>query len=304
MQKKLIYVFSFVTVLLLGYIGYTKFFPRMSREEVKKETVTLKKDYEFLKKDLELNLNIVDSSNTLIFAQKKRIEELLGKSELTEEELNEAKTLMREISKNVIGEYKKQLSSSKTESHQLSLENEKSKEYIENLNSKIVALENQKKEITTKYIYEKKESDRKSNLLSYASNLSLSNFVLTGFKVRSSGKEIETEKARRIDKIKMSFDINDNILADSGKKELYIIIHKPDGTLATFENRPSGKIRVDGKLLQFSDKVYIDYEKNVTKNVEFEWLNNDFKKGNYAFDIYENNFKKISKIGGTIKKLE
>jgi len=304
MQKKLIYVFSFVTLLLLGYIGYTKFFPRMSREEVKKETVNLKKDYEFLKKDLELNLNIVDSSNTLIFAQKKRIEELLGKSELTEEELNEAKTLMREISKNVIGEYKKQLSSSKTESHQLSLENEKSKEYIENLNSKIVALENQKKEITTKYIYEKKESDRKSNLLSYASNLSLSNFVLTGFKVRSSGKEIETEKARRIDKIKMSFDINDNILADSGKKELYIIIHKPDGTLATFENRPSGKIRVDGKLLQFSDKVYIDYEKNVTKNVEFEWLNNDFKKGNYAFDIYENNFKKISKIGGTIKKLE
>lgn len=102
----------------------------------------------------------------------------------------------------------------------------------------------------------------------------------------------------------MSFDINDNILADSGRKEIYIIVHQPDGTLATFQNRPSGKIRVDGRLLQFSDRVYIDYIKNSTKNVEFEWLNDDFKKGNYTFDIYENNSKKISKIGGSIKKLE
>lgn len=297
MHKKLVYIFPFIIVLLLGYIGYTQFFPHLTKDEVKKETATLKNDYEFLKKDLELNLNIVDSSNTLISAQKKRIEELLGKSELTEEELNEAKNLMREISKNVILEYKNQLTSAKSEIID-------SKDFIKNLNEKISNLENQKKEINTKYIYEKIESDKKSTLLDYARNLSLSNFILTGFKVRNNGKEIETEKAKRIDKIQMSFDINENILADSGKKELYIIVHKPDETLATFENRPSGTFKTDGKIMQYSDKVFVDYEKGVTKNVVFEWMNDDFKKGNYTIEIYENNSKKISKIGGTIKKLD
>lgn len=125
MQKKLLLSSPFIILLLLGYIGYTKFSPHMSKEEVKKETVNLKKDYEFLKKDLELNLNIVDSSNTLISAQKKRIEELLSKSDLTEEELNEAKNLMRDISKNVMSEYQRQLISTRSEAQQLSLENKK-----------------------------------------------------------------------------------------------------------------------------------------------------------------------------------
>ena len=304
MQKKLIYILATLAALLIGFIVYTELFPRKSKEEVKKETNDLKKEYEFMKKDLELNLNIVNSSNTLIFAQKKRIEELLSKSELTEEELAEAKKLVRSISQGVLNEYQTQLQTSKSEAEKLNTENVQNKEYIESLNSRLNNMEVQKKEINTKYIFEKIESDRKSNLLSYASNLSLSNFILSGFKVRSSGKEVETDKASRIDKIKMSFDINDNLIAESGEKELYIVVYKPDGTLATFENRSSGTISVNNKNIQYSDKISVDYQKDITKNVEFEWLNDDFKKGSYTIEIYENNSKKISKIGGTIKKLE
>ena len=82
------------------------------------------------------------------------------------------------------------------------------------------------------------------------------------------------------------------------------MVYKPDGTLATFENRSSGTISVNNKNIQYSDKISVDYQKDITKNVEFEWLNDDFKKGSYTIEIYENNSKKISKIGGTIKKLE
>ncbi len=304
MQKKLIFILSFVSATLLGYIAYKNVVPKMSKSEVKKEVNDLKKDYEFMKKDLELNLNIVDSSNTLISAQKKRIEELLNKSVLTEDELAEAKELMHSISMNVIGEYKKQVNHLKSETQQIAIESSKNKEQIVNLSDKIKDLEAQKKEISVRYVYEKNESERKSNLLSYASNLSLSNFLLSGYRVKSNGKEIETDRASRIDKVKMSFDINETLITNSGKKELYFAVHKPDGSLAVFENRTPGIIKVDGKPVRYSDKVYIDYVKGETQKVEFEWKNEDFKKGNYAIDIYENNSKKISKIGGTIKKLE
>ena len=53
-------------------------------------------------------------------------------------------------------------------------------------------------------------SKKKDELINYASKLSLSNFMLRSFKVRNSGKEVETDKASRIDHIKFSFDINDN----------------------------------------------------------------------------------------------
>jgi hypothetical protein len=42
--------------------------------------------------------------------------------------------------------------------------------------------------------------------------------MLRSFKVRNSGKEVETDKASRIDRIKFSFDINDNILSKEWSK--------------------------------------------------------------------------------------
>ena len=74
MQKKIILALSALLIALIGCIIYMSFTPNMSSQEMKKQTKDLKSEYDFIKKDLELNLNIVNSSNTLITVQKKRIE--------------------------------------------------------------------------------------------------------------------------------------------------------------------------------------------------------------------------------------
>ena len=115
---------------------------------------------------------------------------------------------------------------------------------------------------------------------------------------------METEKASRIEKIKVSFDINDNPIAREGKKDLYIVVKNPDGDLQTFTNTTSGTFISGGKYTPYSDKISVNFQRGDPKTVEFEWDGEDFKKGKYSIEVYENNSKKISKIGGAIKTLE
>ena len=174
---------------------------------------------------------------------------------------------------------------------------------ILSLTQKIDQLEIIKRSINKKYIVEKAESDKKTTLLSYARNLSLSNFNLKSVKVRSSGREVETTKASRIDKIRVSFDINENLLASSEKKILYIVVYRPDGSIATFDNVATGEFSVNGEKKQYSDKRVVDYVKNKINSVEFEWNSEDFVRGEYRIDVYENIDARFMKIGGATKEL-
>ena len=155
-----------------------------------------------------------------------------------------------------------------------------------------------------KIIKEKKSSERKDQLITYASKLSLSNFKLNSFKVRSSGKEIQTDKAYRIDRIKVNFDINENILAPSGQKILFMVIKNPKSETVTFSNRPSGVFFVNNKKNIFSDKVEINYANGKEQTLEFVWDNEDFSRGDYVMEVYEKTKQGAFLIGKVTKTLE
>lgn len=304
MKDKIIVVLSALVLGLAGYLIYDNLNRGMSEAEVKSELNDLKADYEYIQKDLEMNLNSLNISNSLIFAQKKKIDNILKKGEITEAELNEAKRLMRSISQSVLEEYQKNVKYLEEEKQKLTVEGDANELQLDALNTKIKNLELIKNELSTKYIYEKSESEKKTKLLGYASYLSLSNFVLQGVKVKNSGKEVETDKASRISKIQVSFDVNENKIADSGVKEFFLVVFTPDGKLATFQNGNSGSFALNGSKIPYSDRISFDYKKGEVKPISFEWVNDDFEKGNYVIEVYENSPKKITKIGGAIKKLE
>ncbi len=304
MKNTIIVILSVLLVGLAGFLVYDNLNEGMSKAEVQSELSDLKADYQYIQKDLEMNLNSLNISNNMIFTQRKKIENILKKSSITETELEEAKRLMRSISQSVLEQYKTNVKYLEEEKQKLTAESNATEIQLANLTTKIKNIELLKNEINTKYIYEKAESDKKTNLLSYASNLSLSNFTLQGIKVKNSGREIETDKASRINKIHVSFDINENKIADSGMKEFFLVVFTPDGNLATFENGTSGSFALNGSKIPYSDRISFDYTKGESKTISFEWKNEDFKKGNYVIEVYENNPKKVTKIGGAIKKLE
>ncbi len=305
MQTKIIIALSAFVLGLSGYLFYDSLNSgEMSKAEVQTEFNDLKTDYETMQKDLEETVKTQAISNSVIEMQQKKIETLMRKNAITEEELFEAKKIMREISQSVLDEYQRRVSILEKEKLGLVTDRKEDEILLKQLQSRVKNLEQTNKNISIKYNEEKNASVKKDNLLAYASKISISNFVLKGFKVRDSGREIETDKASRIDRLKVYFDINENKLAESGKKELYIVAKNQEGNLLTFAEKPTGNFVFEGKKLTYSDKTMVDYIKGQEKTIEIIWNSEDFKRGNYTLEVFEKSTAGIAMIGKATKTLE
>ena len=304
MKSKLIVVLSALVLSLSGFMLYDSLNNELSQAEIQEQFSDLKSDYEFIQKDLEVAVNDANFSNKEIIAQKKRIETLLKKNNISQEELMEAKKIMRNISQTFIKNYQNKLIVLNNQVTTLDTEKQKLREENEKVTTEVVVLKDKVSELDRKIENEKVISKKKDELINYASKLSLSNFILRSFKVRNSGKEVETDKASRIDRIKFSFDINENILSKDGQKVLYMLIKKPSGEIATFSNKTSGVFNYNNRKMLYSDKTTLNYQKGQDQKLEFVWDNEDFSRGDYIMEVYEQMPTNTVLIGKVTKTLE
>ena len=304
MKTKLIVILSTLVLGLSGFMLYDSLNNELSQAEIQEQFSDLKSDYEFIQKDLEVAVNDANFSNKEIIAQKKRIESLLKKNNISQEELMEAKKIMRNISQTFIKNYQNKVIILNNQVTTLDTEKQKLKEENEKVNTEVVVLKDKVTELDRKIESEKIISKKKDELINYASKLSLSNFILRSFKVRNSGKEVETDKASRIDRIKFSFDINENILSKDGQKVLYMLIKKPSGEIATFSNKTSGVFNYNNRKMLYSDKTTLNYQKGQDQKLEFVWDNEDFSRGDYIMEVYEQMPNNTVMIGKVTKTLE
>ena len=304
MKSKLIVVLSALVLSLSGFLLYDSLNKELSQAEIQEQFSDLKSDYEFIQKDLEVAVNDVNFSNKEIIAQKKRIETLLKKNNISQDELLEAKRIMRNISQTFIKNYQNKVIILNNQVTTLDTEKQKLKEENEKVTTEVVVLKDKVSELDRKIENEKVISKKKDELINYASKLSLSNFILRSFKVRNSGKEVETDKASRIDRIKFSFDINENILSKDGQKVLYMLIKKPSGEIATFSNKTSGVFNYNNRKMLYSDKTTLNYQKGQDQKLEFVWDNEDFSRGDYIMEVYEQMPNNTVMIGKVTKTLE
>ncbi len=297
MKSKLIVILSALVLILSGFMLYDSLNNEMSQAEIKTQFNDLKSDYEYIQKDLEIAVNDSNFNNKEIIIQKQRIEKLIKKNNITQEELNEAKSIMRKISRDFIKNYKGKVVVLKDENQKLLTEKEKAVVEVTQLKGEV-------EDLSSKIAKEKIISSKKDELISYASKLTLSNFILKGFKVRDSGKEIETDKASRIDRIKVYFDVNENMIADSGEKTIYTVIKKPSGETVTFGNKPNDIFVYNKKKILASDKLTFNFDKDKMQTLEFVWDSEDFGRGDYVMEIYEQTKKDIVQIGKATKSLK
>lgn len=297
MKTKIIVLLSVFVLGLSGYLLYDSFNTEMNEAEIQTQFIDLKSEYQYIQKDLELAVNDIRFNNKEIIAQKQKIEKLINKNNITQGELSEAKKIMGTLSKTILNNYKEKVIF--LEGEKLKLLNEKDKIVIE-----VTKLKDQVEDLDSRIIKEKKISEKKDQLISYASKLSLSNFKLNSFKVRSSGKEIQTDKASRIDRIKVNFDINENVLAESGQKTIFMVIKKPTGETVTFSNKPSGVFFVGNKKILYSDRLDFNYESGKEQTLEFVWDNEEFSRGDYIMEVYEKTKQDVAMIGKVTKTLE
>ena len=217
---------------------------------------------------------------------KKEIRGILNKKNATASELAKAKNLIAELNTKITG--------MEQEVARLTQENQ-------SLTQDKIALTADKEKLTTDLTATtvvKQELEKKVDV---ASTLNASNIAITPINIKKNGKEKITSTAKRVDKLVISFDVNNRII-QTGTTDLYVCVIGPDGKPISIEKLGSGTFttREDGDK-SFTAKVPVDLETAKKKNVEFAFVpGQNFLKGSYTIQIYQNGFK----IGEGIRQLK
>lgn len=112
--------------------------------------------------------------------------------------------------------------------------------------------------------------------------LSVTNLKTAAYKQRSSGKQIETDKASRADLLQISFTIAQNAIAKSGEKVYYVqVIDSKNNVLGD-----KATISFGETSLTYSFTTTVKYE-NETVNVKEQLPGKDFAKGTYFVNVFD-----------------
>ena len=134
-----------------------------------------------------------------------------------------------------------------------------------------------------------------------ASTLNASNIAITPVNVKSGGKEKITATAKRVDKLMISFDVNNRIAAP-GMTDVFVIVTGPDGKPVSAEALGSGTFttREEGDK-SFTTKLPVDVVTAQKQNVQFSFTPPaNFMQGKYTIQIYQNGFM----IGEGVRELK
>ena len=212
-----------------------------------------------------------------IAAKKAQIQALLSKKNATAGELSQAKEMIASLNTDIT-DYKTQ---------------------IESLKGQNVVLTQEKEVVTKERNKVKQDFDsattvikQKEDVIDVGSTLHASNFNILGIAEKKNGKEKETTKAKKVDKVRISFDLDENRIATTGPKDLYILVTAPDGNPVAIEALGSGKFNTrDAGEKTFTQKLNINYTQGQKQRVSFDWKQNTpYETGDYKIEVFNNGF--------------
>ena len=291
-NQRLFYIL--LTAALLGSWGYI-FYDQAQAKKMQTELQTklnssdsaknaLQKEYDaaLLRLDELTNMNssldsLVKTKNSQLEALKARIQQILNKENKSESDLVAAKQLIENLNGQISG-YVAEIEKLKGE--KLQLENDK-KELITQKDALRKEYENTQQE---KAIVEEK--------LKEASTLFASNISINALDVRSSGKEIQKTKAKKVDKLRLTFDVYSRAGVES-TKDLFIIIIDPSDKTVFIDDNSSGKFTTNDKSeMDYSKKVAVNFKPDKFSPVSVEWKpTTRLSGGTYKVLIYNNGYK-------------
>ena len=179
---------------------------------------------------------------------------------------------------------------------------------IEKLKNDNIQLTEEKRVITVERDVVRKNFDSaktvikgKENIIDIGSTLHASNLNVIAVKEKGNGKEKETTTAKRVDKLKVSFDLDENRITQSGVKDIYINLIAPDGSVIVIAEGAAKFVTRDGVEKSATKKVEVDYKQGERKQVQIEFAKTQtFIPGDYKIEIYNNGFK----IGEAVRSLK
>lgn len=123
-----------------------------------------------------------------------------------------------------------------------------------------------------------------SLMLEAAKDLKVYNLDVRKYKVKKN-KAVPTSKARRTERITVSFDIIENQVADAGQKKMYAVITDPKGETLLMENKTFFNKKA-GKETTYSAMKEVEYSKSEQRvTISFDY-DNKLKGGKYKVELF------------------
>ncbi|MEM0578103.1 hypothetical protein [Flavobacterium polysaccharolyticum] len=279
-------IIAVLAVLLVGSLVYI-FKMSSDAEVVKSELTTTLTEKESVMKDLQTLKTTYDAA----------IAENTSMSEELIQERDKIVALMDELnqSKGDVSKFKTQLSALQNKMKALMTENEG----LKIANEKVTA----QRDSTVVVLGESKkfnevlvgQNEELSKTVEKGAKLTILNTKTSAYKLKSSGKQIETDKATRADILKISFTIAENQIAKSGDKTYYVqVIDSKNNVLGEKQTETFGE-----NSLTYSFATTVAYE-NKTVNVSKDLPGKNFEAGTYFINIFDKDVL-VSKTSFTLR---
>lgn len=279
-----------VVVLLLLLIGSGAYIYKLT-EDSTKEITTIKSEKEQLIADIE---NKIAENNALISEKTTLEDDFKSQNDELQKLLTELQESKATVSS--MQGFKNKYYSLKRENENLVVENNKLKQENVVLTSKNDSLQTDietNKKFTDTLL---SQNDNLTRTIEKGSKLAVLNLNVLAVKERSSGKQIETDKASRADKLKISFLIAENQIAKSGDRTYYVQVL--DSSMNVLGDKLT--IPFDDQTLTYSFITKVKYE-NKSVKVDEEIKGKDFKAGSYFVNVFNSNGEKVSGTNFTLR---
>jgi len=283
-----------------GYLLYDKNKTGEKLQQTEQQSVSYMSQRDSLKQmydDVTIRLDSLTGSNNNLQGQlserqsdiaklKGEIANILRNKNATQAELARAKTLISELNGKIDG--------LEAEVTRLTGENQ-------NLTASNTQLTAEKSTLEQNLATTTSEKQELQSTVDVGSTFAAANFAITPINEKKNGKEKVTSTAKRVDKLVISFDV-ENRIAKSGPADIYAIVTAPDGKVISDPALNSGSLstRADGEK-SFTTKTAIEYEQGTRKQIQIPLRQTDFQRGDYKIEVYHNGFK-IGEGVRTLKK--
>jgi len=141
----------------------------------------------------------------------------------------------------------------------------------------------------TNYAVQNRELSEKVTI---ASALRAENISVNALSSKGKEREGGNYKARRIDKLKVSFVLGSNSIAKQDRKEVYLRILDPNGAVLSDMATGSGAFIYNGREMIYSSKESINFDNTrQTMDIMYGRGGVPLKDGKYTVELYSEGFK-------------
>jgi len=246
--------------------------------------------------------SLIQSKKSELDAQKARIQKLLKSETLSKSELEKAQFMMNDMRSNSQA-YMKEIGDLRVTVQQLKQEKEVliqekvvlsgdlNRERAEKQEmQEVLETEIKNKEAKVSQVTEEKEVvvRQLEEITNKAIVLASANMDVSTVRYRNNGKEIVTDNHKKVEKVKVCYDILANKVAEAGNKNILLRIQHPDGYTLAVEELGSGKFITaeSNEERQYTTDALIDYVGETERFCTYWSCNTEFSPGVYRVELY------------------